>query len=786
MYRNLSTSQKLISYITYIAMVFSLLYVYGVVIGVELNFFMQFLIVLLGSLAVVFFMKKPLIFYILLVMSMISVLAVHRYVTPVLEIIIRRIVALSSNIFNHLRGDEFIFPENVLWFWGILLGIIALFTAFIIFKEKRVYWLLPVYLGSYIYYWYIYIDQAYMMTVVFIVAFLVLFGMNKYFEEQLGWEGEERNRIDSLYGPWIQTVGIYSALIIILAMMLPKSGNALEWHWLEDRVYDVFPFVEDMRSDSQYTRGAREADTFEFTSTGFQRESARLGGPVNLSSRVIMQVEASETNYLRGNVRHTYGDNRWETISEPSGTYNLAEDFGGLREEEEDKYFRQAFITITHDEFASQSLFSPFKPVEVRSSRGDEVIVNRDGVLIFPDGVYQRESYTIKIQKPRVYGELIETDIDLRKEDLQDLEIYLQLPEDEITDRTRELTESIVEEAEAESDYDKAKAIEAHLREAYEYNTQVEPLPLNEEFVDHFLFETREGYCTYYATAMAVMLRLEGIPVRYIEGYVARDEVEDQRGVYEVRQRHAHTWVEAFIEPVGWVNFEPTPAFPQPYRQDALLDMDDEEIDNDFADDVDEDEDELGIDLDDDVRAGDGADGLEDPEAAIPFGVTRGGIIGLLAVFIGFMPAKFLYGVLQYRRREQQMGTWSSKKKLLCLYAYLLELIRKLGQQPREGETHYEFADRIAYKLYEERKIGIKELTHIFVQSKYGDVPVSDEDLQLFQDYRERLEDRLKNDWGKRRYFYSKYIRRDFLIHEGRKNKEDKEDREDREDRGTE
>ena len=112
------------------------------------------------------------------------------------------------------------------------------------------------------------------------------------------------------------------------------------------------------------------------------------------------------------------------------------------------------------------------------------------------------------------------------------------------------------------------------------------------------------------------------------------------------------------------------------------------------------------------------------------------------------------------------MRTWSSKKKVLCLYAYLLELIHKLGQEPREGETHYEFADRIAYKLYEERKTGIKELTHIFVQNKYGDVPVSDEDLEFFQDYRSRLEDRLKNDWGKRRYLYSKYIRRDFLLKE--------------------
>lgn len=55
------------------------------------------------------------------------------------------------------------------------------------------------------------------------------------------------------------------------------------------------------------------------------------------------------------------------------------------------------------------------------------------------------------------------------------------------------------------------------------------------------------------------MLRLQGIPSRYVEGYVARDLVEENK--YVVKQKHGHAWVEAFIEPVGWVRFEPTPAY---------------------------------------------------------------------------------------------------------------------------------------------------------------------------------------------------------------------------------
>jgi hypothetical protein len=75
--------------------------------------------------------------------------------------------------------------------------------------------------------------------------------------------------------------------------------------------------------------------------------------------------------------------------------------------------------------------------------------------------------------------------------------------------------------------------------------------------VDHFLFDMREGYCNYYASAMAVMARSLGIPARLAAGY-ARGDWERDAAAYRVRQHHSHAWVEVFLPRFGWIEFEPT------------------------------------------------------------------------------------------------------------------------------------------------------------------------------------------------------------------------------------
>jgi len=77
--------------------------------------------------------------------------------------------------------------------------------------------------------------------------------------------------------------------------------------------------------------------------------------------------------------------------------------------------------------------------------------------------------------------------------------------------------------------------------------------------VAEFLFEKKKGYCEYFASAAAVLLRLQGIPARYVRGFTVR-EANRLGGHYVVREADAHAWVEAFVPGRGWVEADATPA----------------------------------------------------------------------------------------------------------------------------------------------------------------------------------------------------------------------------------
>jgi len=84
-----------------------------------------------------------------------------------------------------------------------------------------------------------------------------------------------------------------------------------------------------------------------------------------------------------------------------------------------------------------------------------------------------------------------------------------------------------------------------------------------------FVTKTREGYCQYYAGAMALMLRYLGIPARVAVGF-AGGRYEGDHHVWLVSDRNAHAWVEAWFKGYGWLPFDPTPAVPGSSRRPSL------------------------------------------------------------------------------------------------------------------------------------------------------------------------------------------------------------------------
>lgn len=131
---------------------------------------------------------------------------------------------------------------------------------------------------------------------------------------------------------------------------------------------------------------------------------------------------------------------------------------------------------------------------------------------------------------------------------------YLQIPPlpQRVIDLTLEITKDFVKP------WEKLMSIKNFLEDNYTYSLDIPPLPEDDDAVDNFLFETKKGYCEQFATAFAVMARIVGIPSRFVTGYGPGD-LNPWTGMYEVKVKNAHAWVEVYLEPFGWVTIDPTP-----------------------------------------------------------------------------------------------------------------------------------------------------------------------------------------------------------------------------------
>ncbi|MDQ2714951.1 MAG: transglutaminase domain-containing protein [Chloroflexota bacterium] len=107
--------------------------------------------------------------------------------------------------------------------------------------------------------------------------------------------------------------------------------------------------------------------------------------------------------------------------------------------------------------------------------------------------------------------------------------------------------------------YDKVSALEEYLR-TFHYSTDVH-LPPGEEATSWLLFRSGgHAYCTYFATAMAVMARELGLPARVVSGYT-HGTFDERTREWVVRGTDAHSWTQVYFAGYGWVNFEPSPSF---------------------------------------------------------------------------------------------------------------------------------------------------------------------------------------------------------------------------------
>ena len=122
----------------------------------------------------------------------------------------------------------------------------------------------------------------------------------------------------------------------------------------------------------------------------------------------------------------------------------------------------------------------------------------------------------------------------------------------------------------AETPYQYVLAVNRHLQDGFTYDEGPGAIAPDRAPLDGFLFDTRAGYCQHFSGAMALLLRMGGIPARVVTGF-SPGGFSQRKRAWIVRDTDAHSWVEAWFDEWGWVTFDPTPAGTPARSQIAAL-----------------------------------------------------------------------------------------------------------------------------------------------------------------------------------------------------------------------
>jgi transglutaminase-like putative cysteine protease len=258
------------------------------------------------------------------------------------------------------------------------------------------------------------------------------------------------------------------------------------------------------------------------TVSGIQEDASAI-------MRVNMERVNEENLYWRGIVLDSFDGTDWKTAP----VRELATTRQGLPR---GRVIQQ---TVYLEPYGNNYLFTLDKPLYVALRDARKF---RDLTIISPRYLERRFKYDVySVLSDRI----IEKEVNLER--------HLQVPE-HLSGRIKDLVKSLVSQTTKE---DIPFVLYRYLGSP-PFAYSLKDLPVSENPLEDFLFETKKGNCEYFASAYAIMLRLAGIPSRLVGGYRG-GYYNDVGGYYLVPQKNAHVWVEVHLKG-SWVRMDPTPA----------------------------------------------------------------------------------------------------------------------------------------------------------------------------------------------------------------------------------
>ena len=296
--------------------------------------------------------------------------------------------------------------------------------------------------------------------------------------------------------------------------------------------------------------------------------------------RDVLEVHSDRRLYLRLAALDTFDQNTWRLGPAGSRTFTptsaqLYRTTHELPPEVPIKDGTPIFASVRVLDLENIYVPVPYQPVEVLGpERGSMVYSTVGGFVATGDtseneiggklrvGVTEGFEYRVRSVLPTPsLQELRQVSIDPNT-----VQTDLQLPHP--YPRLADEAQRVYAAAGATTPVDKALALQRYFMgpdSQFTYSTDVDRL-VGDKALETFVLDTKTGYCEYYASAMAVMLRATGIPARVAVGFLsgrltakANPEMGRDLNTYVVSTSDAHAWVEVLFPGYGWVKFDPTP-----------------------------------------------------------------------------------------------------------------------------------------------------------------------------------------------------------------------------------
>ena len=306
----------------------------------------------------------------------------------------------------------------------------------------------------------------------------------------------------------------------------------------------------------------------------------RLTLPID---RPVLRVRAERRTYLRLAALDTYDDDTWRIG--PAGEDSFTPEQADLRRTDEELPFEtpisESTTTVVDVEVLDlENIYvpTPYQPVSVSGPDADSIVWSTVGGFLATGELSENEiGGTLRTGvepgfEYRVVAAVPTPTIDeLRGVDPGGASVdeWLQLPGPaQDWEPYAALAEEVWTEAGATTTVDRVLAVQRWFTDegGFRYSLSDVDRLRGSSALETFVFDTRTGYCEYFSTAMAVMLRAAGIPARTAVGFLPGERVatapagaEDPRDTYQVSTSDAHAWVEVLFPGYGWITFDPTP-----------------------------------------------------------------------------------------------------------------------------------------------------------------------------------------------------------------------------------